>query len=188
MDSFVVKDGTPPPACLTTATVPAATGAGAIILTANAPGCCFSYVNSKAEEQAYSSDPLYSYPYGLVEFGLTCPAPDSSADVSITFPGGAAGMTYRKYGPTTPDDDMTTSWYTFDNITITGPNSITLHLKDGELGDDTGADGIIVDQGGPGRPNNDPVAIPTMTEWGMMFFVLLAGLVSIYYLTRRKRI
>lgn len=31
-----------------------------------------------------------------------------------------------------------------------------------------------------------PVAVPTMTEWGMIIFMLLAGLGSIYYLRRRR--
>jgi hypothetical protein len=33
----------------------------------------------------------------------------------------------------------------------------------------------------------DPVTIPTMTEWGMIVFISLAGLGSIYYLRRRRR-
>ena len=29
--------------------------------------------------------------------------------------------------------------------------------------------------------------IPTMTEWGMIIFMLLAGSVAVYYLARKKR-
>jgi uncharacterized repeat protein (TIGR01451 family) len=33
-----------------------------------------------------------------------------------------------------------------------------------------------------------PTQVPTMTEWGMILFMLLAGLGSVYYLRRRKRV
>ena len=33
-----------------------------------------------------------------------------------------------------------------------------------------------------------PTQVPTMTEWGMIFFMLLAGLGSVYYLRRRKKV
>jgi len=32
-----------------------------------------------------------------------------------------------------------------------------------------------------------PTSVPTMTEWGMIIFVVLAGFGSIYYLRRQKR-
>jgi hypothetical protein len=33
-----------------------------------------------------------------------------------------------------------------------------------------------------------PTIVPTMTEWGMIVFVVLAGLGSVYYLRRQKRV
>jgi hypothetical protein len=33
----------------------------------------------------------------------------------------------------------------------------------------------------------DPEPVPTMTEWGMIIFMFLAGLGSVYYLRRRRR-
>ncbi|MEJ2010336.1 MAG: hypothetical protein P8Z30_19640 [Acidobacteriota bacterium] len=36
-------------------------------------------------------------------------------------------------------------------------------------------------------PANNNVAVPTVTEWGMILFMILAGLVSLYYLKRIKR-
>jgi uncharacterized repeat protein (TIGR01451 family) len=33
-----------------------------------------------------------------------------------------------------------------------------------------------------------PTQVPTMTEWGMILFMLLAGLGSVYYLRKRKRV
>ena len=43
---------------------------------------------------------------------------------------------------------------------------------------------IILDQGGPGE---DKANIPTMNEWGMIMFVVLAGLGAVYYIRRQKR-
>jgi hypothetical protein len=166
-------------------TVFAATGNGQITLTTNNPFCVFSDVQTKTKEQVPVADSSYSYPYGLVEFRLNCSSPGISADVMITFPGDVTGTTYRKYGPTPPDFNNP-QWYTFNYAEISG-NTVTLHLKDGEVGDDTGLDGIIVDQGGPGQPGNGgTVSIPTINEWGMIIFMALAGLVSIYSLRRRR--
>jgi uncharacterized protein YjbI with pentapeptide repeats len=65
---------------------------------------------------------------------------------------------YRKYGPTTPGDLSSASWYNFSNVTIqlgTLDNKTllkaTLTLSDGAFGDDTGVDGRIVDAGGIAR-------------------------------------
>ncbi len=157
--------------------IPAATGNGNIILDTN-PGCAFFNVATKTEPQV-SNDLSYNYPYGLVEFTVNC----SPADVTITFPGDISGTTYRKYGPTTPGNPATTAWYTFSNTTLNSSTSITLHLTDGGLGDDTGVDGLIVDQGGPGLPAG-ATPVPTMTEWGMILFMLFAGLAAVYRMRR----
>ncbi|HXX80638.1 MAG TPA: DNRLRE domain-containing protein [Thermodesulfovibrionales bacterium] len=43
---------------------------------------------------------------------------------------------------------------------------------------------------GPVLLIDDPIAfsVPTMTEWGMIIFMILAGLGSVYYLRRRRRV
>jgi hypothetical protein len=155
--------------------IPAATGNGNITLDAN---CNFTSWGVKTEAQV-GKDPLhYEYPYGLVEFTLDC----EDAVVVITFPGNIEGTQYRKYGPKTPGDINTTAWYDI-NGKISG-NQIILHLQDNVLGDDTGEDGIIVDQGGPAQL---PPAVPTMNEWGMIIFIALAGMGSVYYMRRQRR-
>jgi hypothetical protein len=166
---------------VTTVTIPAATDNGMVTLTTASPGCGFYNVSAKTEAQV-GNDPLYDYPYGLVEFALSC----GSADVRITFPGSIKDVPYRKYGPTTPGNPATVAWYTFSNITMNSDTSITLHLQDGQLGDDTGVDEIIVDEGGPGQTSPSPAAIPTMTEWGMIILIALLGIGSVYYLRRRR--
>jgi hypothetical protein len=160
-------------------TIAAATGNGNITIETSSAGCGFTSWGAKTEAQV-ANDPSFDYYFGLVEFALNC----AVADVTITYPGSIAGTTYRKYGPTTPGDGATTAWYTFGNVTINSSTTITLHLRDGELGDDTAVDGIIVDQGGPGAPL-PPAPVPTMSEWGMILFLILAGICSAYYLKRR---
>ena len=169
-------------ALATTVIFPAATGNGNITLTTNSSGCGFTSYGARTEAQV-GNDPSYDYPYGLVEFSLNC----AQADVTITFPGSISATTYRKYGPTTPGNAATNAWYTFNDVSANGSNSIILHLTDGQLGDDTDEDGMIVDSGGPGQQGNDPVSVPTMTEWGMILFMALAGIGSVYFLRRQKK-
>jgi len=37
-------------------------------------------------------------------------------------------------------------------------------------------------------PLDPVVSIPTLTEWGMIIFMILAGLGSVYYLRRQGRV
>ncbi len=158
-------------------TVASATGKGNITLTPMA-GCWLTDVQAVDTPD----DPGFSHPYGLVKFDLHCFSFGVSNDVAITFPGDISGMTYRKYGPTPPDFNNP-QWYTFTNVAISG-NTATLHLQDGALGDDTAVDGVIVDQGGPGQ---QATSVPTMNEWGMIIFIILAGLGAVYYLRRQGK-
>ncbi len=161
-------------------TVPAANGAGDITLTTTSPGCWFSDVTTRTEAEV-GSDTDFDYPFGLVAFTVHC----AQADVTITFPGSVAGSPYRKFGPTTPGNNGTIMWYTFHSAAV-GGNSVELHLADGQPGDDTAADGMIVDAGGPALPvAAASVTVPTMTEWGMILFALLAGAGAVRYLAGR---
>lgn len=161
----------------TSVDIAAATGNGNINLTTSSPGCGFYDVETYTESQVPAADPQHDYPYGLVAFKLSC----SDASVTLTFPGDVTGTTYCKYGPTTPGNPATTAWYPF-NANVAG-NQVTLHLVDGQLGDDTGVDGIIVDQGGPGAP---AAVVPTVDEWGMIIFMILAGFGGVLYLRRQR--
>ncbi len=186
-------DGTPDMNQPNVMSLPA--GAGGGYVTIEAPSsCAMSDVQTIAEPNN-PADPNYDFPYGLVEFRLHC----NSANVKIYYHGANSltGYTYRKYGPTPPSFNAA-SWYTLQNVTY-GTSNINgntvayaeFTLTDGELGDDTGADGVIVDQGGPGIPaatgaNADSTPVPTMSEWGMILtglFMLFASFVMI----RRKK-
>lgn len=148
-------------------------------------------------------DPSADYPFGLVEFNLSCPGlvngtglqpaingVHMTVDVYMTFEdaGNMEGQIFKKYGPT-PDNE-TWHWYDFSwngetgVVDITG-NRITLRYVDTLRGDDNRTeDFAIFDQIGP---TNGQQAVPTMTEWGMIIFLVLAGTASIYYIRKLRK-
>lgn len=113
----------------------------------------FSSVN---ESDLSEEDPDYVYPLTLTEFTIPCA---DSVDGTIYWHGEDefTSQIYRKFGPTTPGDNSTTSWYTAEQF-ITSTEDIggeatataSFTLTDGEVGDDTGNDNVIVDANGPG--------------------------------------
>jgi hypothetical protein len=177
-----------------------------------AGGCTVGYESSEdicnfeaKTEAEVANDPSHNYPYGLFEFSLgNCQEelqPQLAGNVrtkgtlstSITLyffdsqhnQINMEGYTYRKYGPT--PDNPTPHWYDFMYDGTTGAvisgYAITLYFVDGQRGDDDISDnGQILDQGGPGQTE-----IPTMTEWGMIVFMVFAGLGSVYYMRRQRR-
>jgi hypothetical protein len=77
-----------------------------------------------------------------------------------------AGTAYWKYGPTAANTSP--HWYILP-ATIVG-NTATFTIVDGGLGDDDlAANGVIVDQGGPGFSNS----IPTLDWRGLLLLTLL---------------
>ena len=174
------------------ASLPSATGNGYITIEITS-GSCGSFINVSAHTPTVP-DPNYLYPFGLVGFGINCPGPTT---VRAYFHGATnlSNMTYRKYGPVPPYDSANSQWYTMPGTvfgtTVIGGKTVAyaeFTLRNGELGDDTNADdGMIVDQGGPAAPAidaADTVLVPTVTEWGMMMFFLLAGLFAVAQLKR----
>ena len=166
------NDSTPDAEQSNVASVPTATGRGYMTLATS--GACTALQQVAAVDSAsLPADPDSSaYPFGLVEFRLSC----ETAIVEVVFHDAAAGeladSTYRKYGPVTPGDTATTAWYDFsDYATLTG-NTWTLDLADDRLGDDTGDDGIIVDQGGPSIPQPRAEIIPVNHPWALWFMLL----------------
>ena len=95
------------------------------------------------------------FPYGFFEFTINGLNPGDAVAAILYLPDEANPTTYYRYGPT-PSDSID-HWYEFlyDVPTQTGAeinsNIITLHFVDGQRGDDDlMADGIVIDQGGPG--------------------------------------
>ncbi len=117
-------------------------------------GCPIALISALTEEEQATQNETYGFPQGLMYFELQC----TQANVAIYFHGVRTQRTrpiYQKYGPIVPGDFSTTTWYTLPNVTfgtthIEGKSVVTAHftLTDGELGDNTGIDGRIVDPGG----------------------------------------
>jgi hypothetical protein len=48
--------------------------------------------------------------------------------------------------------------------------------------------GVVLDNKGTWTTQGEITSVPSMTEWGMIFFMLFAGAGSVYYLKRQQRI
>jgi len=93
--------------------------------------------------------PNIDFTHGFFSFGITGVGIGGTVVVTITFPTPIpTNMQYWKYHVPEGWIDVTALVGSND-----GDNVITLTLTDGGLGDDDGiADGVILDQGGPGSP------------------------------------
>jgi hypothetical protein len=91
--------------------------------------------------------PNLQFPHGFFSFNITGLTTGQTVNVTIILPGDMPKITqYWKYH--TPE-----GWYQIPLGSNDGDNIITVQLTDGGTGDDDGvANGIIVDQGGPGTP------------------------------------
>lgn len=193
--------------CIDSYTLPSAVGPGMITVTSLTQGCYFTLINALSGNEVSTQDLIYTYPQGLVQFVLNCAIPCGTTQsssmiknqqdlapiaphVEVTFTGidDISQTTIRKFGPT--PDNTTNHWYSFEWDGTTGASqksgsSFVANYVDGSRGDDdlNSTNMIIVDQIGPGQQQAN---IPTMTEWGMIIFLVIAGLGSIHFLTKRK--
>ncbi len=99
-----------------------------------------------------------TFPYGFFDFTINGVTLGGATTLTLFLPSGAAPNTYYKFGAT--PDNPTPHWYEFLYDGQTGAvimgNVIALHFVDGLRGDDDlTADGIIIDQGGPGLKQVD---------------------------------
>jgi len=94
------------------------------------------------------------FPHGLFGFNITGLSDGETVNVTINFPQDIPTTTeYWKYH--TPE-----GWYQIPMGSNDGDHIITIQLTDGGLGDDDGiANGVIVDQGGPGVSAMIPASI-----------------------------
>jgi len=111
--------------------------------------------------------PNLVFPYGLFYFHVMAMQQGGTVWLTLRFENPVpAGSEYWKYGPT--PDNHTPHWYQIPMRSNDGDNVIEIQLIDGGLGDDDlTANGVIVDQGGPGYPPAPtPTATPTATPGG----------------------
>ncbi|MBI5762420.1 MAG: hypothetical protein HZA51_02715 [Planctomycetes bacterium] len=133
------------------------------------------------------------FPYGFFAFQVKNVAPGGGIDVKIFLHGGPTVNTYYKFGatPIIPVDHFYR--FLFDGNTGSEVNAdvITLHLIDGQRGDDDiTANGIIVEPGGPALESENPQPIDIPDVCGLcgggaasMLPVMLAG----WGIMRRRR-
>ena len=161
------------------ASLPTATGDG--YLTVQSTGCNLTNV-AAFTPGSQGGDPGRDYPFGLV--GFTLPACES-VQITVFYHAVAtlpAGFEYRKYGPTTPGVPATTKFYTLPGVVFGSTNldgsmvaTAMFTLNDNQLGDDTGDDNTIVDQGGPA---GGPHSVPATSNTGLVMMSVLLGLVG----------
>jgi YD repeat-containing protein len=135
-----------------------------------------------------------NFPYGFFEFAVNGVTTGGCTTVTLYLPSTPSLNTYYKYGRT--PDNQTDHWYEFMYNGTTGAEIIqdatqtrvVLHFCDGQRGDDDlQANGTIVDQGGPGVQQQEQItSVPTLNEWGMIAFIGLMGIASLYALKRRR--
>jgi len=169
-------DGTPDSQQTNVTSLPSVVTSDYVSLETTDSNCPVQAVKSKSENDAGNGqdDPIGTYPQGLLEFDIPC----QTADIKVFYHGVPANsanntiniggidysislLSYRKFGPN-PPGSSTEEWYTlepkngfdpnlqFGTATIDGKTILTASftLQDGKLGDDTGVDGTIYDDGG----------------------------------------
>jgi uncharacterized repeat protein (TIGR01451 family) len=124
-----------------------------------------------------------SFPHGLFDFSVTGCSNAQALVFTITYPQALTpGTRYYKYGPTSADP--TPHWYVLP-AAIVG-NTATFTIVDGGLGDDDlTANGVIVDQGGPGLPGG-PNKVPTLDLRALLLLMLLMGAAAAVMIRRRR--
>jgi len=137
---------------------------GQSYVTLESPGGT-TLANCKAVTPPSGGPADRDFDWGFLSFTVNGLAPNDPTTVTLTLPDGAEPDTYHKYGPPAPGDPV--AWYEFMNDGQTGAvingNVVTLQFVDGLRGDDTAADGSVVDQGGPATI---PAIVPALGGGG----------------------
>jgi len=132
--------------------------------------------------------PTVNFPCQFFEFEVLGLDNGGTTTVTVYLPEGTSCDTYWKYGPT-PDDPQP-HWYEFLYDGTTGAeiigDVIILHFVDGKRGDDDlSENGIIVDQGGPGKRI---MSIPALCPRGMSILILLVMMAAAFVLRKKRTI
>jgi hypothetical protein len=132
---------------------------------------------------AQATKPI-NFPDGLFSFNIRGLSPGATVTVTITLPPGSAPTQYWKY-------QVPEGWIRIPMTIVGPPNVIRITLVDGGLGDDDGvANGVIVDQGGPGSGavgwETYPISkVRVFLPWIALLAAIVAG-VSLLVLRRRR--
>jgi hypothetical protein len=130
-----------------------------------------------------------TFPNGILDLQLsTTGTAGTDATVVVQYTTAVpAGAVYMKYGKTAAN--QTDHWYQLDAsraVFASDRMSVTLTLTDGGAGDhDLLANGTIVDPGGPALVPA-PTAVPTLSEWAMIFLASLMGMFAFARIRRQS--
>ncbi|MEZ4664532.1 MAG: SdrD B-like domain-containing protein [Caldilineaceae bacterium] len=138
-------------------------------VTAEVTGACNTIAAiSHTTEAAQASTDTFDYPFGLMAIRLNCASNGQAATVKYYWHAisDLTGLPYRKYGPMTPGGSSKV-WYDFPvTYGTASPAGVsiatsTMQLVDGEMGDDTVADSVIIDPSGPANATQKS----TLGDW-----------------------
>jgi hypothetical protein len=156
----------------------------------------------KKETEQTKIDSNYDYIYGLVDFKVKC----AKTTTLKTYWHGLNSFqnnnfTYRKLGNKTPGVDATKEYFTITptlgSDTLGGKQlaTATYSVTDGEFGDDTAKDGIIIDPAGPALdPQSVSAFLPSTARTGgdTIIKILIPAIALMTILTlaysRRRRV
>ena len=128
------------------------------------------------------------FPLQFFEFEITGMVNGGATTLTLYLSNEVEINTYWKFGPT--PDNHSPHWYEFLFDGETGAeivgNTIILHFVDGKRGDDDlTANGVVVDQGGPGF-SALAIPIPALSQWGMMLLALILCAVGVIFGCRSR--
>jgi hypothetical protein len=161
-------------------------GSGSGSLSASGNGWSVSSA-SFAATPSVTPPPGVTFPNGILDLRLSTGSSGTDATVVVQYTTAVpAGAVYMKYGKTAAN--QTDHWYQLDAsraVFASDRMSVTLTLTDGGAGDhDLLANGTIVDPGGPALV--EPTAVPTLSEWAMIFLASLMGLFAFARIRRQS--
>ena len=133
------------------------------------------------ESDLPEENPTVDFPHGLFSFNITGLNQGQTVNITITFPQDIPSTAqYWKYHA--PE-----GWYQIPMDSNDGNNIITITLQDGGIGDDDGvANGVIVDQGGPGI-TTVVARVPTLTLTGLVALIGLLSCIAINKIRKRGK-
>ena len=172
-------------------------GSGGYVTAIVPAGPCASLVSvSPAAAPPANADSGFRYPFGRVALTLPCTTAGASVSVDLLYFGAApwppAGL--RGFGPTPPQFGASTYHplsATFGTQAVPGLGNVPvvhLTLTDGQLGDDTAADGTISALFGPvelSATEASATDVPALTNAALMLLALLLAGMALLGLRKR---
>ncbi|MCB0140424.1 MAG: DUF11 domain-containing protein, partial [Caldilineaceae bacterium] len=175
-------DGTPDYEQPNVGSIMAAHGQGHIAIAATGDCVDVKELTATSEQGSGLIDGNFDFPLDMVTYTLECSEPGQSATVAYYWYTDAdlSQVHFRKFGPTTPGNPATAAWYDFpatletieipvteNGFTVMKPVlKGTVMLTDGQLGDDTGLDAMIVDPSGLAAGSPDVQLEKRLTSTG----------------------